>query len=233
MGGQWQNLRVIGNQWVTVYRIEPHRGFAEAAAVLGADYDGFLVHDGARTWYGFWKAYHQTCLAHPIRRCRDLLKILTGSARQFPQAVLDRLLDSLDLRDRHQQGLVSEHGLAVATGRLEARLDRLLAMPVPDAANQRLARHLQHEQPHLFTFLYCPGVPATNNFMEAAIRPMVVARKTWGGNRTWNGAGTQQILASVLRTCWQQGKDAFQQFTTLLRSPQPMILNLAPTSLSP
>jgi hypothetical protein len=32
-------------------------------------------------------------------------------------------------------------------------MDRLLATPVWDAANQRLARHLRHEQPHLFTFL--------------------------------------------------------------------------------
>ena len=116
---------------------------------------------------------------------------------------------------------------------LKARLDRLLAMPLCHAANQRLANHLLHEQPHLFTFLYCPGVPATNNFIEAAIRPMVVARKTWGGNRTWNGARTQQILASTLRTCWQQGKDAFQQFVTLLRSKEPMLLNLVPASLSP
>src|SRR5450432_3327472 len=139
VGGQLQNLRVIGDERVTVYLIEPHRGFAEAAAMLGDDYDGFLVHDGARTWYGFLEAFHQSCLAHPIRRCRDLLKILTGTAREFPQAVLDLLLDSLDLRDRHQQKLVSEHGLAVATGRLEARLDRLLATPQWDAANRHLA----------------------------------------------------------------------------------------------
>ena len=233
VGGRLQNCRVIGNESVTVYLIEPHRGFAEAAAVLGAEYDGFLVHDGARTWYGFLQAFHQTCLAHLILRCRDLLQLLTGGARQFPQAVLDVLLDSLDLRDRHQQGLVSEHGLAVATGRLKARLDRLLATPQCHAANRRLARHLQHEQPHLFTFLYCPGLPATNNFIEAAIRLMVVARKTWGGNRTWNGARTQQILTSVLRSCWQQGKDAFQQLVTLLHSPRPMVLDLVPASLSP
>jgi transposase len=233
VGGQLQNCRVIGNESVTVYLIEPHRGFAEAAAVLGADYDRFLVHDGARTWYGFLQAFHQTCLAHPIRRCRDLLKFLTGKARQFPQEVLNLLLDSLDLRDRHQQGLVSEHGLAVATGRLEARLDRLLATTLCHTANQRLARHLQHEQPHLFTFLYCPGIPATNNFIEAAIRLMVVARKTWGGNRTWNGARTQQILTSVLRTCGQQGKDAFQQLVTLLHSQRPIVLDLVPASLSP
>ena len=233
VGGQLRNLRVIGNEWVPVYRIEAHRGFAEAAAVLGADYNGFLVHDGARTWYGFWQAFHQTCLAHPIRRCRDLLKILSGAAREFPQAILDLLLDSLDLRDRHQQGLVSEHGLAVAKGRLETRLERLLEMRQCQEANERLARHLRHEQPYLFTFLNCPGIPATNNFIEAAIRPMVVARKTWGGNRTWDGARTQQILVSVLRTCWQQGKDVFQKFVTLLRSPQPMLLDLVPAFLSP
>jgi transposase len=100
VGGKLQNLRVIGNEWVTVYRIEPHRGFAEAAVVLGADYDGFLVHDGARAWYRFLQAFHQSCLAHPIRRCRDLLKVLSGAARRFPQAVLDVLLASLQLRDR-------------------------------------------------------------------------------------------------------------------------------------
>jgi hypothetical protein len=126
------------------------------------------------------KAFQQSCLAHPMRRCRDLLEVLTGKARGFPQDVLDLLLDSLDLRDRHQLGQVGEHGLAVATGRLQARLERLLAVRLRNAANQRLARHLRHEQPYLFTFLYSPGLPATNNTAEGDIRILVVARKTWG-----------------------------------------------------
>ena len=77
-----------------------------------------------------------------------------------------------------------------------------LALLYSGANNQRLAKHLRHEQPHLFTFLRSPGLHATNNFAERAIRLMAMARKTWGGNRTANGARTQQILASVLRTCW-------------------------------
>src|SRR6266700_7172386 len=40
-----QNLRVLLSEQVTVYVIEPHRGYAEAAAILGKDYAGFLVHD--------------------------------------------------------------------------------------------------------------------------------------------------------------------------------------------
>jgi transposase len=46
-------------------------------------------------------------------------------------------------------------------------------------------------------------VQATNWRAEQAIRPAVITRKGWGGNRTWAGAGTWQALASVLRTASQ------------------------------
>jgi transposase len=228
-----QNLRVLLSEQVTVYVIEPHRGYAEAAAILGDDYAGFLVHDGARCFYGFQQAFHQSCLEHLIRRCREMIQIASPAAAQFPLAVKTLLQEGLRLRDRYQGGEVSPHGLAVATGRLEAHLDRLLDRHFRCPENQRLAKHLCHEQPHLFTFLRCPGLPATNNSGERAIRPMAMARKTWGGNRTANGARTQQILASVLRTCWQQGKNAFDQLVKLLRSARPILLEIVPAGPSP
>ena len=36
---------------------EPHRGYAEAAAILGEDYAGFLVHDGARCFTGLRRRF--------------------------------------------------------------------------------------------------------------------------------------------------------------------------------
>lgn len=228
-----QNLRVLLSEEVTVYVIEPRRGYAEAAAILGEDYAGFLVHDGARCFYGFEQAFHQSCLQHLIRRCREMIQIASPAAARFPVAIATLLQQGLCLRDRYQQGAVSAHGLAVATGRLEAKLDRLLHRHFRCPENQKLAKHLRHEQPHLFTFLRCPGLHATNNFAERAIRLMAMTRKTWGGNRTANGARTQQILASVLRTCWQQGKSVFDQLVRLLRSAQPNLLEIVPVSLSP
>jgi len=228
-----QNLRVLLSEQVTVYVIEPHRGYAEAAAILGEDYAGFLVHDGARCFYGFAQAFHQSCLEHLIRRCREMIQMASPAAAQFPMAIKTLLQEGLRLRDRYQDGEVSPHGLAVATGRLEAQLDRLLDRHFHHPDNQRLAKHLRHEQPHLFTFLRCPGLHATNNFAERAIRLMALARKTWGGNRTENGARTQQILASVLRTCWQQGKSAFDQLVRLLRSAGPILLEIVPAGTSP
>jgi hypothetical protein len=76
------------------------------------------------------------------------------------------------------------------------------------AAHRRRARHREHELRWLFTLLPGPGLDATNHAAESAIRGRVIARKVWGGNQTWKGAHPQQVLASVLRTGGQQGKDA-------------------------
>jgi transposase len=223
---QWMHVAV--SQHVTVYAILPGRGYQQSAVILGEGYDGFLVHDGWVPYYKFLLALHQSCLNHLLERCKKMIESGAPAAAVFPAAIRQLLQTSLELRDRYEQGHISEHGLRTATGRLEGKLDRLLEEAYPDPANQRLANHLKHEQPFLFTFLHCPGLEATNHAAEQAIRGMVIARKVWGGNRTWEGARTQQVLVSVLRTCWQQGKDAFTRVVSLMRTPQVVILDIVP-----
>ncbi len=76
----------------------------------------------------------------------------------------------------------------------------------------------------MFNFLFHPELDATNWRAEQAIRPAVVTRKMCGGgNRTWKGAHTQQILASVLRTAAQRGLDATDLFVKILRAPVPIV----------
>jgi len=228
VGGKLQWLHVAVSAQVTVYAILPGRGYEQALMILGAEYDGFLIHDGWAPYYRFVRAFHQSCLAHLLKRCREMVHIASPAALAFPQAVEHLLETGLRLRDRYERGEVSERGLSIATGKLEAKLDRMLERRPRNAANHRLARHLEHELLWLFTFLHCPGLDATNNAAERAIRGMVIARKVWGGSRTWEGARTHQILASVLRTCWQQGKDAFTRCVRLLRAPRAVILDIVP-----
>ena len=226
--GRLQWLHVAVSAQVTVYAILPGRGYDQSEVILGAEYDGFLLHDGWAPYYRFQFAFHQSCLAHLLKRCREMAQIASPAALAFPRAVERLLQTGLELRDRHVRGEISEHGMSTAIGKLEAKLDRMLETRRRNPANHRLARHLEHEQPWLFTFLHCFGLDATNNAAERAIRGMVIARKVWGGNRTWEGARTQQILASVLRTCWQQGKDAFTRCVKLLRVPRTVILDIVP-----
>ena len=205
----------------TVYRICHGRGFDEAAEVLGADFDGVLVRDGWAPYRRFTSALHQTCLAHLVRRARTL----SADHPRSPWAarVQAVLTDALALRDRREAHAITEHGLAVARGRLLARLGRLLDTVPALPAAQRFAAHLDREFAAVFAFLWAPEVEATNWRAEHAIRPAVVNRKICGGNRTPRGAQTQQILASVIRTARQRLVDLTELFTTLLRSPRPTV----------
>jgi transposase len=222
-------LWAVVTDQITFCEILPGRGFAEAAAILGEEYAGWLIHDGLQIYYKFLQAAHQSCVAHLIRRCRDLVVVATPAAARFPLAVKQLLEEGLALRDRYLEQKISLHGLWTATGRLEAKLDRLLARNYRDRANRRLANHLRHERPYLFTFLYCPGVvDATNNLAERVMRLLVVIRKNWGGNRTQNGARAQAVLTSILLTARQRDKDVFELLTDLLRSPQPKLLDILP-----
>ena len=205
----------------TVYAIQAGRGFAEAAAMLGADYDGVLVRDGWAPYRQFTRAVPQTCLAHLLRRCHTLHEDHPHAA--FAPQVQTILQQALDVRDRRDAQTMSAHGVAVARGHLLTRLNRLIETPGPLADNRRFAAHLSVEFPGIFTFLLDPRIDATNWRAEHAIRPAVVTRKVCGGNRTWAGARTQQVLASVVRTAHQRHLDTADIFTALLRTPQPFV----------
>jgi transposase len=216
----------VGAQ-VTVYRIAQGRGYQDAAAVLGEGYAGVLERDGWAPYRRFGNATHQTCLAHLLRRCRELLSDAVAGQAKTPHAVRRVLEHALALREAHNAGTLDAATLAAEAERLGAQIDKLVAGATRYPPNRRLLDHLARERKHLFTFLRIPGVEATNWRAEHAIRPAVVCRKVWGGNRTWAGATTWQTLASVLRTASQQGRDPIELLTRLLQVPVPIVADLA------
>jgi len=205
----------------TVYAIRPGRAFDDAATILGPDFDGVLVRDGWAPYRHFTKALHQSCLQHLARRCRTL----RADHPRSPWAahVQDVFTDALALRDRRNAHRISDHGVAVARGRLLARLGRLIDTAPALPAATRFAAHLAIEFPAVLGFLWDARVDATNWRAEHAIRPAVVNRKICGGNRTPRGAHTQEVLASVVRTARQRHVDLTSFFTTVLQAPRPMV----------
>jgi len=222
VAGLLQWLWVFATPDTTVYRIQPGRGFEEAAAVLGADFAGVLVRDGWAPYRQFTAAAHQTCLAHLLRRCR--LVAADHPHTTFATDVHAILQQALAVRDRHQAGVVSAHGLAVARGHLIARLAARLDRPsgVPDV--ERFATHLAREFTAIWSFLFDPTIDATNWRAEHAIRPIVVTRKVCGGNRSWAGADSQQILASVIRTASQRAMNPHVMLASMLQMRTPHVV---------
>jgi transposase len=217
VGGHNAWLHTLVGPAATAYVIDPTRSGAVAERILGVDFAGVLIHDGWSAYDTFAHARHQQCLGHLLRRCRDLRETATRGAVRFPRRVQGLLEAALDLRDRHAAGRVSDHGLAVARGRLANELTDAVFPPKSNAANERLAKHLWNHLDQLLTFLSVPGVDATNWRAELAIRFGVILRKVWGGNRTWVGARAQSVLMSVWRTCWQQGRSALDFLSRHLR----------------
>lgn len=223
-GGHSVWLWVFTNRSETVYSIQPGRGYAEASEVLGEGFVGVLVADGWAPYQKFEEATHQTCLAHLLRRCEEMLEKATGGAVRFPRAVKEILQSALEVRDQRDAGKLSGEALEKAKQELELQMDSRLSGQFTNPDNQRLAQHLIRHQEQLFVFLERTDVEATNWPAEQGIRPAVINRKTSGGNRTAEGSQAQAVLMSVLRTFQQHQLGALKILPQLLRSPQPLKL---------
>ena len=203
VGGLLPWMWAFVTKLATVYVIRPSRGKDVPQEVLGPDYDGRMIHDGWSPYDSFVNAIHQQCLEHLLRRATELLEKSSGRASRFPRKVKQFLRDGLALRDRRDASKISGHGLAVARGRLEKRLDRLLACRPSHDGNRTFRDHLARHRDEILTFLYHEDIEATNWPAEQAMRPAVVNRKVFGGNRTPAGARAQEVLGSVFATCSQ------------------------------
>jgi len=226
IGGQKAWLWAFAGENVTVYLIAAGRGYEHAVEVLGEDYAGVLERDGWAPYRRFTHAKHQTCAAHLLRRTGELIADSVAGQARVPHAVRRILKDALALRDQRDQDVIDAEEFGLKVTDLNERTDTLLQMHPTHAPNRRLLGHLANEREHMFTFLTEPGVQATNWRAEQALRPAIVNRKSWGGNRTPNGAVTQQITMSVIRTARQQNIDPIELMSTAQHSRQPAISEL-------
>ena len=224
VGGRTAWLHAFVGRRETCYVIDPTRSGEPAERLLGLDWSGTLVHDGWSVYDRFRQAAHQQCLGHLQRRCEQLLETAVRGAARLPRAVLGLIDRAYALRrawrgHRLSADVLADHGLGLA-----CELEQLATGRFTYEPNRRLAGHLLNHAMQWFWFLIDPAIDATNYRGEQAIRPAVVNRKVWGGNRTWAGARWQSILTSVIRTCEQRATRTFEFLLDAIRLPNPALL---------
>lgn len=235
IGGSSAWLHVAVGESETVVQVERGRGHEPLARLIGLDYAGRLIHDGWAPYDQFAHAAHQQCLTHLSKRCKELLETATRGAVRFPRAVQALLRRGLTIRDRFVGGELSLHSLAWWRTRLTNQLSDLVASIKSHAANEKFAKFLERHVGAVFTFLAplqratTDGrsyqlLPAANYLGEQAIRPAVVNRKVWGGNRTDRGAEAQSSLSTIVLTALQRATDPLAWFQRLRQSPQALLL---------
>jgi transposase len=232
-GGQPAWLHCWVSPRATCYVIDPSRSADALEEVIGRDYAGYLNHDGWSSYDRFHQATHQQCVWHAMRRAHRLLAQAKGGAVHFPRQVLRLFTEALHVRDRFAAGKLSRRAVGQAHLELTERLEHLVQPIKVHVGNETFAQHLSHHIDDWFTFLLLPelGLDATNARAEQAIRPAVVNRKVWGGNRTAAGSHAQSVLSSVIVTCKQQARSALDFIAATLRGLSGRLLN--PVMLEP
>lgn len=214
IGGNQAWLHVAATKDAAAYLIDRQRGYEASAKLLGEDFAGMMTCDGWAPYRRFWRATIQTCLGHLLRRCHEMLATATGGAVVFPRKVKSILQEALGARDgpAEQRARLADE--------LQRRIQKLIEPIKHHPANERLARHLWERRGELLVFLRHDHVDATNWRAEQAIRPAVVNRKVWGGNRTEGGAAAQSTLMTVLQTLKLRAIEPLQWMSGMLRAPR-------------
>jgi transposase len=220
-------LWVFSNQDVTVYVIRQSRGHEVPEALLGPDFDGWLIVDGFAAYTVLEYAKSQ-CNGHLLRRAKKLRDLVPEGEVCFLDDLSQLLQEAIALAQRRADLTATGYNRRVAE--LENRLVAwVLAKPNGCSDDlRRLHRHLCHHITEWFVFLHEPEVPPTNNHAERMLRPAVITRKVGGCNKTLLGSLVHSVLASIMVTCKQQGRRFLDLAKRLWQEGEPQAIPLVP-----
>jgi len=204
LNGKTHWLWCFTTKTLCYYLITRNRGSPVIKRVLGILFNGILICD-------FWGAYNkisalakQRCFYHLFT---ELVKVDTrnrsASWKVFRKKLSRLLKDAIRLSEKKNR--VNQTCFLRLKKRLYRRLEQFLATPSQDKDAQRLIKRLNRHKQELFTFLEHEGVSPYNNHAEQQMRKPVLTRKVSQQNRSAQGANTQAILMTLLRSAELQG----------------------------
>jgi transposase len=220
-------LWVFSNQDATVYAIRHSRGHEVPEAILGPDFDGWLIVDGFAAYTVLEYAKGQ-CNGHLLRRAKNLRDQVPEGEVPLLDELSHLLQEAIDLAQRRTN--LTETGYRRRVAELEQRVVAwVLAKPKGCSDHlRRLHQHLCNHITEWFVFLHEPEVPATNNHAERMLRPAVITRKVGGCNKSLLGSLAHSVLASIMVTCKQQGQKFLELARRLWQGGEPQAIPLVP-----
>ena len=214
----------------TVFRIAGTRSSQVLWDMLGREFKGVLGCDYFSAYRKYMKddsVLVQFCLAHLIRDLKFLTTLPDPATAAYGQDILDAVRELFHVF--HQRETMSESAFLAA---LADRREAVMAAALVDAPDTREAQNLAdrfrlHGNAY-FQFITTPGVEPTNNLAEQAIRFVVIDRLITQGTRSEKGRAWCERIWTVLATCAQQGRSAFD---FLLQAVEAHLTGRPPPSL--
>jgi transposase len=208
VGGENAHLMAFDTDEATVYQVRPRHRHQEVQEVVPANYQGVMVTDRGRSYeaHSFRRVRPQKCLAHLQKTLSVLLEQKKGRARELGENLKMLLGMALDLWQEYHAGAAEDFEGRAAELRFVISY-QLRERALRDRDNQHLLKVLRryHQRGELLRFLEEPLVEPTNNRVERALRPAVIARKVSQCSKNEAGAYAFSAFKSVVQTLAKRG----------------------------
>src|SRR5919106_1408203 len=223
VGGENAHLMAFDTDQATVYQVRPRHRPQEVQEIVPRNYQGVMVTDRGRSYeaHSFSRVKQQKCLAHLQKALSTLLEQKKGRAREFGENLKMLFGMALDLREEYHAGSVVDFEARAAELRLVIGY-QLRERGLRDLDNQHLLKVLRryHQRGELLRFLEEPLVEPTNNRVERALRPAVIARKVSQCSKNQAGAYAFSAFKSVIQTLVKRDAGSLvEALYALFRSP--------------
>jgi transposase len=161
-----------------------------------------------------WAGERQVCLAHLLRDTQYVIDEGDGVFAPALRHSIGMACDKARRRDTWNDATLKIH-----KRRLEAQLDRILALTPVHPAGVKWKKTIEKLRPNLLVFMSNRDVPPTNNESERSLRPCATYRKITNGFRSQWGARQYADIRAVIETGRRQSIGALQAIRNALAAP--------------
>jgi transposase len=197
----------------TVFAVRATREATALTTFLGAGFHGIVTCDRAKMYWHLGSL--QWCWAHLKRDFQAMIDSGDPRAMHLGYRLRHAACELFEHWADYRQGRISRTALLRRMGPVRRNVERLLLRGTEcDHADTRgTCRELYKHRPWLWMFLRHEGLEPTNNAGERSLRHAVIWRKLSFGTQSGNGSRFVETMLTVVETCRQQGRNAFDYLT--------------------
>jgi transposase len=204
-------FHIPGQDRFTWFHIDASRGSKVLQRYLGKAFRGIIGCDYYAAYRKFLRetnVWLQLCWAHLIRDVKYLTTLPDPVTRHYGQRLLAKI--KVLFRTWHRRGQMPAEKWQLAAAKVRQELLAVARREPTRREAQNIAKRFRDHGDAYFTFLDTPGIEPTNNGPERQIRFLAIDRKITQGTRGEAGRRWCERIWTVLASCAQQGRSAFE-----------------------
>ncbi len=214
----------------TVFAVRETREATAVDELLTPAFRGVVTCDRAKMYWRVGRL--QWCWAHLRRDFQALIDRGDDQAKRLGYDLRRATCKLFEHWGNYRDGTISRAAFVRRMAPVRREVERLLLRGVEsgNASLVGMCRELYGHRAWLWTFVRQEGIEPTNNAAERALRHAVIWRKLSFGTQSAGGSRFVETMLTVIETCRQQRRSAFDYLTAAVHShlahqPAPSLLS--------